>query len=166
MNWENETVRREVYDLMKFWMDKGVDGWRMDVIASISKYTDFPDYPEEPGRRYYTGFMHSNGPRLHEFLQEMNREALSEYDCMTVGEAPGSTSENARLFVDPKRRELNMIFTFEHMNIDRIPGHVNRKWALKPFDVRDLKRVMSDWQEKLEGHGWNALYLETTTSPE
>ena len=165
LNWENETVRREVYDLMKFWMDKGVDGWRMDVIASISKYTDFPDYPEEPGRRYYTGFMHSNGPRLHEFLQEMNREALAEYDCMTVGEAPGSTSENARLFVDPKRRELNMIFTFEHMNIDRIPGHVNRKWALKPFDVRDLKRVMSDWQEKLEGHGWNALYLENHDQP-
>lgn len=165
LNWENETVRREVYDLMKFWMDKGVDGWRMDVIASISKYTDFPDYPEEPGRRYYTGFMHSNGPRLHEFLQEMNREALSGYDCMTVGEAPGSTSENARLFVDPKRRELNMIFTFEHMNIDRVPGHVNRKWALKPFDIRDLKRVMSDWQEKLEGHGWNALYLENHDQP-
>ena len=95
----------------------------------------------------------------------MNREALSEYDCMTVGEAPGSTSENARLFVDPKRRELNMIFTFEHMNIDRIPGHVNRKWALKPFDVRDLKRVMSEWQEKLEGHGWNALYLENHDQP-
>lgn len=165
LNWENETVRREVYDLMKFWMDKGVDGWRMDVIASISKYTDFPDYPEEPGRRYYTGFMHSNGPRLHEFLQEMNREALAGYDCMTVGEAPGSTSENARLFVDPKRRELNMIFTFEHMNIDRVPGHVNRKWALKPFDIRDLKRVMSDWQEKLEGHGWNALYLENHDQP-
>lgn len=165
LNWENETVRREVYDLMKFWMDKGVDGWRMDVIASISKYTDFPDYPEEPGRCYYTGFMHSNGPRLHEFLQEMNREALSGYDCMTVGEAPGSTSENARLFVDPKRRELNMIFTFEHMNIDRVPGHVNRKWALKPFDIRDLKRVMSDWQEKLEGHGWNALYLENHDQP-
>lgn len=165
LNWENETVRREVYDLMKFWMDKGVDGWRMDVIASISKYTDFPDYPEEPGRRYYTGFMHSNGPRLHEYLQEMNREALAGYDCMTVGEAPGSTSENARLFVDPGRKELNMIFTFEHMNIDRIPGHVNRKWALKPFDVRDLKRVMSDWQEKLEGHGWNALYLENHDQP-
>ena len=165
LNWENETVRREVYDLMKFWMDKGVDGWRMDVIASISKYTDFPDYPEEPGRRYYTGFMHSNGPRLHEFLQEMNREALMGYDCMTVGEAPGSTSENARLFVDPRRQELNMIFTFEHMNIDRIPGHVNRKWALKPFDIRNLKRVMSDWQEKLEGHGWNALYLENHDQP-
>ena len=150
---------------MKFWMDKGVDGWRMDVIASISKYTDFPDYPEEPGRRYYTGFMHSNGPRLHEFLQEMNREALMGYDCMTVGEAPGSTSENARLFVDPRRQELNMIFTFEHMNIDRIPGHVNRKWALKPFDIRNLKRVMSDWQEKLEGHGWNALYLENHDQP-
>lgn len=165
LNWENETVRREIYDLMKFWMDKGVDGWRMDVIASISKYTDYPDYPEEPGKTYYTGFMHANGPRLHEFLQEMNREVMAKYDCMTVGEAPGSTSENARLFVEPQRRELNMIFTFEHMNIDRIPGHVNRKWALKPYDVRDLKRVMSDWQERLEGHGWNALYLENHDQP-
>lgn len=165
LNWENEAVRREVYDLMKFWMDKGVDGWRMDVIASISKYQDFPDYPEEQGRKYYTGFMHSNGPRLHEFLQEMNREVMAGSDCMTVGEAPGSTSENARLFVEPQRHELNMIFTFEHMNIDRVAGHINRKWELKPFDVRDLKRVMSDWQEQLEGHGWNALYLENHDQP-
>lgn len=133
LNWENEQVRQAVYDIMKYWFDKGVDGWRMDVIASISKYTDFPDYPQKPGQKYYTGYMHSNGPRLHEFLQEMNREVLSKYDCMTVGEAPGSTASEASLFSNPERKELNMIFTFEHMNIDRIPGSVNRKWALKPF---------------------------------
>ena len=138
LNWENETVRKEIYDLMKFWMDKGADGWRMDVIASISKDQSFPDYPKTDGRKYYTGKYHSNGPRLHEFIHEMNREVLSKYDCMTVGEAPGSTPEVARLFTDPEREELNMIFTFEHMNIDRIPGSVNRKWALKPFDIRDL----------------------------
>lgn len=165
LNWENEAVRKDVYDLMKFWMDKGVDGWRMDVIASISKYTDFPDYPEEPGRKYYTGYMHSNGPRLHEFIQEMNREVMSQYDCMTVGEAPGSNSENASLFVDPARKELDMIFTFEHMNIDRVPGHVNRKWELKPFRLTELKQVMSDWQVNLEGRGWNALYLENHDQP-
>lgn len=165
LNWENKKVRQEVYDIMDYWFDKGVDGWRMDVIASISKYTDFPDYPEKPGQKYYTGFMHSNGPRLHEFLQEMNRQVLSKRDCMTVGEAPGSTAELARLFTDPSRKELNMIFTFEHMNIDRIPGSPNRKWALKPFDLVELKRVMSDWQEKLSGHGWNALYFENHDQP-
>ena len=165
LNWENPKVRKEVYDLMKFWMEKGVDGWRMDVIASISKEQDFPDYPEEEGRKYYTGKYHSNGPRLHEFIQEMNREVLSKYDCMTVGEAPGSTPEVARLFTDPDRKELNMIFTFEHMNIDRVPGSVNRKWALKPFDLRELKRVMSDWQYKLAGRGCNALYFENHDQP-
>ena len=165
LNWENPKVRQEVYDLMKFWMDKGADGWRMDVIASISKDQQFPDYPEEPGREFYTGKYHSNGPRLHEFIQEMNREVLSKYDCMTVGEAPGSTPEVAQLFTDPKRKELDMIFTFEHMNIDRIPGSVNRKWALKEFDLRELKRVMSEWQTKLYDHGWNALYFENHDQP-
>ena len=165
LNWENETVRKEIYDLMKFWMDKGADGWRMDVIASISKDQSFPDYPKTDGRKYYTGKYHSNGPRLHEFIHEMNREVLSKYDCMTVGEAPGSTPEVARLFTDPEREELNMIFTFEHMNIDRIPGSVNRKWELKPFDLRDLKRVMSEWQNKLYNKGWNALYFENHDQP-
>ena len=165
LNWENPEVRQEVYDLMKFWMEKGADGWRMDVIASISKDQNYPDYPEEDGRKYYTGKYHSNGPRLHEFIHEMNREVLSKYDCMTVGEAPGSTPEVARLFTDPTREELNMIFTFEHMNIDRILGSVNRKWALKPFDLRDLKRVMSEWQTKLYGRGWNALYFENHDQP-
>lgn len=165
LNWENETVRKEIYDLMKFWMDKGADGWRMDVIASISKDQSFPDYPKTDDRKYYTGKYHSNGPRLHEFIHEMNREVLSKYDCMTVGEAPGSTPEVARLFTDPEREELNMIFTFEHMNIDRIPGSVNRKWELKPFDLRDLKRVMSEWQNKLYNKGWNALYFENHDQP-
>lgn len=165
LNWENPQVRQEVYDLMKFWMEKGADGWRMDVIASISKDQNYPDYPEEDGRKYYTGKYHSNGPRLHEFIHEMNQEVLSKYDCMTVGEAPGSTPEVARLFTDPTREELNMIFTFEHMNIDRVPGSVNRKWALKPFDLRELKRVMSEWQTKLYGRGWNALYFENHDQP-
>ena len=86
---KNETVRKEIYDLMKFWMDKGADGWRMDVIASISKDQSFLDYPKTDGRKYYTGKYHSNGPRLHEFIHEMNRGgAFKKYDCMTVGEAP------------------------------------------------------------------------------
>lgn len=165
LNWENPDVRRAVYDLMRFWMDKGVDGWRMDVIASISKYVDFPDYPEQEGKKYITGFMHQNGPKLHEYIHEMNQEVLSRYDCMTVGEAPGSTPEIARLFTDPRREELNMIFTFEHMNVDRVPGDVNRKWALRPMELPELKQVMSRWQEVLEGHGWNALYFENHDRP-
>lgn len=165
LNWENEKVRKEIYDLMKFWMEKGADGWRMDVIASISKDQNYPDYPEREGQKFYTGKYHSNGPRLHEFLHEMNQEVLSKYDCMTVGEAPGSTPEVARLFTDPRREELNMIFTFEHMNIDRIAGNVNRKWALKPFDLRELKRVMSSWQNELYDRGWNALYFENHDQP-
>lgn len=165
LNWENPKVRNEIYELMKFWMNKGADGWRMDVIASISKDQDYPDYPKTDDRKYYTGKYHSNGPRLHEFIQEMNEQVLSKYDCMTVGEAPGSTPEVAKLFTDPNRHELNMIFTFEHMNIDRIPGSVNRKWALKPFDLRELKRVMSQWQDGLNGHGWNALYFENHDQP-
>lgn len=165
LNWENPDVRRAVYDLMRFWMDKGVDGWRMDVIASISKYVDFPDYPEQEGKKYITGFMHQNGPKLHEYIHEMNQEVLSRYDCMAVGEAPGSTPEIARLFTDPRREELNMIFTFEHMNVDRVPGDVNRKWALRPMELPELKQVMSRWQEVLEGHGWNALYFENHDRP-
>ncbi len=165
LNWDNEVVRQEVYDLMRFWMDKGADGWRMDVIASISKDPRLPDYPPEEGKKYITGKYHTNGPKLHDYIQEMNREVLSKYDCMTVGEAPGSTPEVAQLFTDPDRHELNMIFTFEHMNIDRIPGSVNRKWALKPFDLRELKAVMSNWQYKLSGHGWNALYFENHDQP-
>lgn len=98
-------------------------------------------------------------------MQEMNREVLSKHDCMTVGEAPGSTAEMARLFSDPERKELNMIFTFEHMNIDRISGSVNRKWALKPFSLTELKKVMSEWQKQLYGQGWNALYFENHDQP-
>lgn len=165
LNWEKKAVRQEVYDLMKFWMEKGVDGWRMDVIASISKDQSYPNYEAIEGKKYYTGKYHSNGPRLHEFIQEMNKEVLSNYDCMTVGEAPGSTPEVAQLFTDENRNELNMIFTFEHMNIDRIPGSINRKWALKPFDLRILKEVMSNWQKKLYRNGWNALYFENHDQP-
>ena len=165
LNWENEKVRNEIYDLMKYWMDKGVDGWRMDVIASISKYTDFKDYEPQLGKKYITGFMHTNGPRLHEYIQEMNREVLSKYNGMTVGEAPGSTPEIARLFTDPERKEIDMIFTFEHMNVDRVPGSVNRKWDLRDMELSELKQVMSEWQYKLRDKGWNALYFENHDRP-
>ena len=164
LNWENETVRKEVYDLMKFWMEKGADGWRMDVIASISKDQNFSDYEEtEPGRKYYTGKYHSNGPRLHEFIQEMNQEVLSKYNCMTVGEAPGSTPEVARLFTDPKRKELNMIFQFEQIQLDKQKG--GQRWDLKELDLRELKAVFSKWQYELDGCGWNSLFWSNHDLP-
>ncbi|MCY8372289.1 glycoside hydrolase family 13 protein [Bacillus haynesii] len=165
LNWENEAVRREVYDLMTFWMDRGVDGWRMDVIGSISKYVDFPDYETDDSRPYVVGRYHSNGPRLHEFIQEMNREVLSRYNCMTVGEANGSDVEEAKKYTDPSRHELNMIFTFEHMDIDTKQHSPNGKWEMKPFDPIALKKTMTRWQTALMNVGWNTLYFENHDQP-
>lgn len=159
LNWENPVVRNEIWDMMKFWMDKGVDGWRLDVISSISKYTDFPDYDESLGK-YPIGKYHANGPRLHEYLHEMNREVLSKYDCMTVGEAPGSTVENALLFCDKDREELNMIFTFDHMDLDKNQGSILGKWDVKELNLIDLKKCMENWQHGLFKKGWNSLYFE------
>lgn len=164
LNWENPKVRQEVWDLMKFWMDKGVDGWRLDVISSISKHTDFPDYDEKYGK-YPIGDFHTNGPRLHEYLQEMNREVLSKYDCMTVGEAPGSTPENALLFCGNDRNELNMIFTFDHMSLDLVPNSHLGKWEVKDLDLIELKDNLNTWQNGLHRKGWNSLYFENHDQP-
>ncbi|SFE91025.1 glycoside hydrolase family 13 protein [Peptostreptococcus sp. D1] len=164
LNWENPKVRQEVWDLMKFWMDKGVDGWRLDVISSISKHTDFPDYDEKHGK-YPIGDFHTNGPRLHEYLQEMNREILSKYDCMTVGEAPGSTPENALLFCGKDRNELNMIFTFDHMSLDLVPNSHLGKWEVKDLDLIELKDNFNTWQNGLHRKGWNSLYFENHDQP-
>ncbi|RYM05876.1 alpha-glucosidase [Sporolactobacillus sp. THM7-7] len=160
LNWENEQVRREIYDLMTFWMDKGVDGWRMDAIGCISKFTEFPDYQDTHGLNYFLGEYQANGPRLHEFIQEMNRKVLSKYDCMTVGEASGSDIEAARRYTDPRRNELNMVFGFDHMDADREQGAPAGSWALKPFDLVQLKKTLSDWQKALAENGWNTLYFE------
>lgn len=165
LNWENPKVREEVWKLMRFWMDKGVDGWRLDVISSISKYQDYPDYEETKGQRYFIGKYHTNGPRLHEFLQEMNKEVLSKYDCMTVGEAPGSTPQEAKLFTDPDRKELNMIFTFEHMDLDTMPGSPNGKWEMREFSLKALKKNLSKWQVELDDGGWNSLYWDNHDQP-
>lgn len=164
LNWENPRVREEIYRIMRYWAQKGVDGWRMDVITEISKYTDFPDYPADHSLPI-VGWMHSNGPRVHEFIHEMHQQALSPFGMMTVGEAPGSTPEVARRYVEPQREELDMLFTFEHMDIDVLPGSINRKWQLQPFSLPRLKTVMAKWQNELAGHGWNALYLANHDRP-
>lgn len=165
VNWENDQLRNEVWDLMNFWMEKGVDGWRLDVISSISKYQDYPDYDLIEGQKHVIGKYHTNGPRLHEFLKEMNRQVLSKYDCMTVGEAPGSTPQEALLFTAPERSELNMIFTFEHMDLDTQQGTPNGKWALRDLNLVELKRNLAKWQTELEIGGWNSLYWNNHDQP-
>lgn len=155
LNWENPAVRHAIYDVMKFWKKKGVDGWRLDVITSISKNLSFPDNPIP-----LTTSNQQNGPRMHEFLHELNKNIFQPLDMVTVGEAPAAKAHDARLLVDPQREELDMVFTFEHMHIDRKKGDVNGRWALKEPDFVSLKKILSDWQVQLRNHGWNALYFE------
>jgi oligo-1,6-glucosidase len=163
LNWENPKVRREVYDMMKFWLDKGVDGFRMDVINMISKTPGLPDGEPQEGKKYVSGSKYfMNGPRVHEFLQEMNREVLSKYDIMTVGETPGVTPREGILYTDPSRHELNMVFQFEHVDLDSGPGG---KWDIRPWSLADLKKTMTKWQKELEGKGWNSLYLNNHDQP-
>ena len=162
LNWENETVRGEVYDLMRFWLDKGIDGFRMDVINYISKTPEMPDGPMM--NRLYGNFRPYclNGPRVHEFLQEMNREVLSHYDVMTVGETPGVSVEQAQRYTGPDEHELNMVFQFAHVNLDY---DENGKWTLKRVPLDGLRRVLSEWQTGLHGKGWNSLYLNNYDQP-
>ncbi|MEW5989446.1 MAG: alpha-glucosidase [Chloroflexota bacterium] len=163
LNWENPAVRQSVYDMMRWWLDKGVDGFRMDVINLISKVPGLPDAPiTGPGRYQWAGPYFANGPRIHELLQEMNTAVLSNYDVMTVGEMPMVSPEQALLYVAPERREVNMIFQFDHTDLDSGPGG---KWDVKPWKLTDLKRVLSRWQVELHGRGWNSLYLNNHDQP-
>lgn len=163
LNWENEKVRQEVYKMMTFWLDKGIDGFRMDVINAISKVPGLPNAPAQPGERYAWGGQYFiNGPRVHEFIQEMHEQVLSKYNLMTVGETGGVTPLDAILYADEDRGELNMVFQFEHMDLDSGPGG---KWDLKPWRLADLKEVMTRWQQTLYGKAWNSLYLNNHDQP-
>ncbi|AFH63803.2 oligo-1,6-glucosidase [Paenibacillus mucilaginosus K02] len=159
LNWENEKVREEVYEMMTWWLDKGIDGFRMDVINMISKEPSLPDAGD--ARYAWGGEYFTNGPRIHEFLQEMNRRVLSRYDIMTVGETPGITAEEAVLYTGEDRGELNMVFQFEHMDVDS----EGSKWNVKPWKLTDLKRILNKWQLELQGRGWNSLYLNNHDQP-
>lgn len=170
-NWEHPKLRAEVYDIMRFWLDKGVDGFRMDVINMISKPWQadgrLPDAPVVQAGDLQPGMvMTCNGPRLHEFLTEMRREVLDHYPgCITVGEAPLATVEQGRALTHPTEGALNMLFQFEHMDVDVDGGLAAGKWALKSMDLRDLKRTMQRWQDALDGQGWNSLYLSNHDQP-
>ena len=155
LNWENPKVHDEVFDMMNWWCEKGIDGFRMDVISMISKDQSFPDGTVEDG--LYGNFSPyvCNGPRVHEFLQEMRRKVLSKYDLLTVGECTGVTLEEAKKYASSDEKELNMAFQFEHVTLD---ADTNNKWGLKPLNLVKLKEIMTKWQVGLEGKAWNSLF--------
>ncbi|MDQ4046961.1 MAG: alpha-glucosidase [Actinomycetota bacterium] len=158
LNWENPEVRAAVYDMMNWWLDRGVDGFRMDVINFISKEQSLPDGPIAEGKLYGDGSPHFIcGPRIHEFLQEMHQEVFAGRDkeLLTVGEMPGVTVDDAVLFTDPGRREVDMVFQFEHVALDQEGGN---KWRPKKLRLSDLKQSLGRWQEALGERGWNSLY--------
>lgn len=155
LNWENERVRRSVYDMMTFWLEKGVDGFRLDVINLISKDQRFLDDDGSAapgdGRKFYT-----DGPRVHEYMREMNQEVFSKYDSMTVGEMSSTTVDHCIQYSHPDRDELSMTFNFHHLKVDYPNGE---KWALADFDFIKLKEILSTWQTEMnKGGGWNALF--------
>jgi trehalose-6-phosphate hydrolase len=155
LNWENPEARREVYKMMDYWLKKGVDGFRLDVINLISKNQNFPNdeglIPPGDGRRFYT-----DGPRIHEYLKEMNKEVFSKYDIMTVGEMSSTSIENCIQYTNPENKELNMTFNFHHLKVDYPNGD---KWTKADFDFHELKRILSFWQVEMhKGSGWNALF--------
>ncbi|MGZ7445650.1 glycoside hydrolase family 13 protein [Paenibacillus sp. TH7-28] len=162
LNWENPQLRREVYDLMTFWLDKGVDGFRMDVVNFISKDQRFGD-GAIGDTAYGDGGPHfTNGPRIHEFLHDMNQEVLAKYNTITVGEMPNVGVEEAKLYTAKERQELNMVFHFEHVDVGN--GKFG-KWSPQPWKLTDLKTIFTRWQKGLEKQGWNSLYWSNHDQP-
>lgn len=151
LNWENEEVRNKIYEMMNFWVDKGVDGFRLDVINLISKDQTFPSDDRGDGRRFYT-----DGPRVHEFLHEMNEQVFAKADLLTVGEMSSTTIEHCINYTNPSRKELSMTFNFHHLKVDYPNGE---KWTKADFDFLELKKILSTWQREMnKGGGWNALF--------
>jgi oligo-1,6-glucosidase len=156
-------VREEIYDMMAWWLDKGIDGFRVDAITHIKKAPGFPDMPNPDGKRYVPSFRyHLNQPGIHEFLQEMKQNVLNKYDIMTVGEAPGVPPEEALLYVGEESGAFNMLFQFEHMEVDAGP---DGKFFVKPWSLVEFKKIMTKWQKGMESKGWNSLYLENHDQP-
>jgi glucan 1,6-alpha-glucosidase len=149
LNWENERMRQDVYKMMNFWLDKGVGGFRMDVIDLIGKL------PDEK--------LTANGPKLHDYLKEMHEHTLKGRDVMTVGETWSATPDSAKLYSDPARNELSMVFQFEHMMLDEQPG--KSKWDLKELDLVEWKQALSKWQVAFKEDGWNSLFWNNHDTP-
>lgn len=162
LNWENEKVRAEVVDILTFWAEKGVSGFRMDVINLISKDPSFPDddgsVAPGDGRRFYT-----DGPRVHEYIKELNEKVFKPYNLVTVGEMSSTTLKHCIRYSNPEENEFSMTFNFHHLKVDYPNG---QKWELKPYDFEELKRVLSDWQIGMQkGGGWNALFWNNHDQP-
>lgn len=163
LNWEHEPLRNEIYEMMEYWLDKGIGGFRMDVINFISKDVRLPNGEIHSGQQYGDGspyFM--NGPKIHTYLQEMNDRVLRHYDVLTVGEMPGASTEQARIYTDPVNEEVNMVFTFEHMDLDSGP---HEKWDVQPLNLVELKLNLEKWQHALHQVGWNSLYWNNHDQP-
>jgi oligo-1,6-glucosidase len=161
LNWENPALRSEIYAMMRRWFDRGVDGFRMDVINVISKDPSYRDLTE--GETMFSPTApYIYGPRLHEFIREMRREAMAGRDVMTVGEAPGSTVEKALELVGGDRGELDMLFQFELMEVDWAGGD---KWRQKSLDIVAMKRIVERWQTGLYGKAWNSNYFMNHDQP-
>lgn len=159
LNWENPNVRRELYDMVNWWLDKGIDGFRVDAISHIKKTAGFPDMPNPNKQRYVPSEAgHMNREGIHELLSELNAETFAKYDIVTVGEASGVTVDEADLWVGEQNGKFNMIFQFEHMGLWQ-------KSLDNGLDLHQLKSVLTDWQKGLEGTGWNALFLENHDQP-
>ena len=156
LNWENPKVRQEIYDIVNFWLTKGVDGLRMDVISLISKRLSFTDIPNEMPFIDVMEKVYANGPRVHEFLKEMNQKVLSNYDIVTIGEGPGVNLEHGPRYVSKEEKELNMVFHFDHLTIDYGP---EGKYDPVPYDFIRFKSIFSQWDTALANDGWNSIFL-------
>lgn len=159
LNWENPEVRQAIYEMMRWWLDKGIDGFRIDAISHIKKRPGLPDMPNPKNEKYVSSFeMHMNQEGIHEFLQEFKDETYAKYDVMTVGEANGVKTEDAYLWVGEDEGKMNMVFQFEHLDL----WDAEKK---KELDVLGLKKTLTRWQKGLENNGWNALFIENHDKP-
>ncbi|WP_461213821.1 glycoside hydrolase family 13 protein [Lacticaseibacillus sp. GG6-2] len=166
LNWENPALRQEVYKMMTWWAEKGVDGFRMDVINYISKPEGLPDAHKNKDDLYGNPEpLVANGHRIHEFLQEMNQQVLTPYNMITVGEAPSVTTDEAQRYASVKNNELNMVFQFEHMGLDGNDNPTLGRWADKKASLSDLRANLTKWQTALANKAWNSLYWNNHDQP-
>ncbi len=165
LNWDNPKVREEIFDMMTWWCEKGIDGFRMDVISMISKNPDYPDGPVRDGIYGDLGPYVCNGPHVHEYLEEMNRKVLSAYDIMTVGEAAGVTIEEAKKYANNDGTELGMVFHFEHTDGVVTAENVIGKWGYAQPKMTIVRDILNKWQTGLEGKAWGSLYWDNHDQP-
>lgn len=166
LNWENPALREQVYAMMSWWLDRGIDGFRLDAINLISKMPGLPDAPVTTENRYqFVGDRAFNGPRLLEFLGEMKDRVLSRYDVVMIGETSLVTTEHAIDITHQETGSLSMLFQFEHISLDTDPKSISPRWSVKPWSLLELKEVMTRWQNDLEEQGWNSQYLSNHDLP-